>query len=202
MLGKRLARTLRAQVGSELVLLSQAADGSMANDLFTVAGILSSVGASTDQSAVLMLESTFRELMVLPRGTHQVVVRRPGETPIEAATTTARSLAPDLDVKSWRELMPTLATMVDFSRFAVYIVSTIIYLAIGLLLLNAMLMAVFERIREFGVFKAIGASPATVFSLIFLEASLEPASISKWDRITSRVSSQPWPLFPGRTQGS
>ena len=34
-------------------------------------------------------------------------------------------------------------------------------------------MAVFERIREFGVFKAVGASPGQVFSLIFIEAMIQ-----------------------------
>ena len=39
-LGKKLARSLNAPVGTEIVVLVQAADGSMGNDLFTVQGIL------------------------------------------------------------------------------------------------------------------------------------------------------------------
>ena len=42
----------------------------------------------------------------------------------------------------------------------------IVYIAIGILILNAMLMAVFERIREFGVLKALGVGPCGVLRLI------------------------------------
>jgi ABC-type antimicrobial peptide transport system permease subunit len=49
----------------------------------------------------------------------------------------------------------------------------IIYVAVGILVLNAMLMAVFERIREFGVMKALGTSPWLVFRIIALEAAIQ-----------------------------
>jgi len=45
----------------------------------------------------------------------------------------------------------------------------LVYIAIGIVVLNAMLMAVFERIREFGIMKAIGVSPLGVFHMIVLE---------------------------------
>ena len=49
----------------------------------------------------------------------------------------------------------------------------IIYIAVGILILNAMLTAVFERIKEFGVLKAIGAGPLRVLSLILVESSIQ-----------------------------
>jgi ABC-type antimicrobial peptide transport system permease subunit len=51
----------------------------------------------------------------------------------------------------------------------------IIYVAIGILILNAMLMAVFERIREFGVLKALGVGPFDVLRLILVESAIQTA---------------------------
>ena len=51
----------------------------------------------------------------------------------------------------------------------------IVYVVIAILILNAMLMAVFERIREFGVLKAIGVSPGKVLTLILVEGALQTA---------------------------
>jgi ABC-type lipoprotein release transport system permease subunit len=120
-----------------------------------------------------MLDESFRELMVLPKGVHQITVRRPQTTELPKALEVARTLAPELEVQSWRELMPTIATMLDSTKGMIGIIFAIFYLAIGILLLNAMLMAVFERIREFGVLKAVGAGPIRVFSLIITEAMIQ-----------------------------
>ncbi len=43
----------------------------------------------------------------------------------------------------------------------------------GILILNAMLMAVFERIREFGVLKAIGYGPLQVLSMMIAEGMIQ-----------------------------
>ena len=67
-LGRRLAQTLDVDTGDELVLLSQATDGSMANDLFTVRGILLGVGDATDRTGVFLTAETFREFFVLTDG--------------------------------------------------------------------------------------------------------------------------------------
>ena len=75
--GRRLAGALGLRVGDELVALSQASDGSMANDLFSVRGVLEGIGDSIDRSAVFLNETTFREFYVLPEGAHETPPRRP-----------------------------------------------------------------------------------------------------------------------------
>ena len=53
------------------------------------------------------------------------------------------------------------------------ILSAVMYIVIAILILNAMLMAVFERIREFGVLKALGVEPRQVLWLIVVESGLQ-----------------------------
>jgi putative ABC transport system permease protein len=171
--GRGLARTLGVSPGSEVVVLSQAADGSMANALFTVRGVLMSVGASVDRGAILMPEATFRELMVLPEGAHKIIVRRPEDVELTAAAQVVSSAAPDAKVMTWAQLNPILAQMLEGVRGMIVIVYLIVYVAVAILILNAMLMAVFERIREFGVLKAIGYSPWQVFSMMLVEGLLQ-----------------------------
>ena len=48
----------------------------------------------------------------------------------------------------------------------------IIYIGIGMLILNTMLMAVLERVREFGVLKAIGVGPVRLFELVLAESTV------------------------------
>jgi putative ABC transport system permease protein len=176
-LGKHLAKTLGAKPGSELILVSQASDGSMANGLYTVRGVLSAVAQGTDRSTVLMNEAAFRELMVFPRGAHQIVVRR-GELSLDEAARSTQEIADSHDVRTWKQLMPAVAQMFEFAKVMPFLASFIIYLSVGILILNAMLTAVFERIREFGVFKAIGAGPGRVLGLILVEGAIQTAAAS------------------------
>lgn len=168
-IGGRLARTLDVGLGDELVLLGQATDGSIANGLYTVRGILAPFSEATDRGGVFLVRQAFLDFFVLPGGAHQVVVRNTEGQPLETSAARIRAAAPGLDVLTWRELFPTLATMLDSVESTMYILFMIVYLAIAILLINATLMAVFERIKELGLLKAIGLSPTRVVGLILWE---------------------------------
>lgn len=172
--GAGLARSLALTPGSELVVLSQGADGSMANDLLRVRGVLASVASGTDRGLVLMPEARFRELFVLPEGAHRLILRAPEGMALEAATARAAELAgPTAKTQSWKQINPMIAQMLGAVEVQVTIVYFILYVAVAILILNAMLMAVFERIREFGVLKAIGYGPLQVFSMMMLEGLVQ-----------------------------
>lgn len=171
-LGRRIARTLGVDVGDEVLVLSQGADGSMAYDLYRVRGILLGVSDAIDRTGLFMTQDAYRELFVVPEGVHQIVVRRPADVSLLSAANQAQLAAGALDVRTWRQLMPTLATMMDSARSLIVVMFVIVYIAIGMLILNAMLMAVFERVREFGVLKALGVSPFGVLRLILVESAI------------------------------
>ncbi len=172
-IGAQLARTLVVKPGDELILLSQASDGSMANDLYRVRGVLQGVSEAVDRAGVFMTEEAFRRFFAFPVGAHEIILRRPAGTELDAFAAQVRAIAPDQRTETWRELVPTLASLLDSARALMIMVFLIVYIAIGILILNAMLMAVFERIREFGVLKAIGYAPMQVLAVIFGECAVQ-----------------------------
>ncbi len=172
--GRKVARTLGVGVGDEIVVLGQAADGSMANELYRVRGVLRPVGERVDRAGVYMPASAWRELFLMDSGAHALVaVREDAGGSLSDATERFKTAAPGLDVHDWRELQPLLATMIDSSKVSLSVLMLLVYAAIAALVLNAMLMSVFERIREFGVMKAIGVTPIQVGGTIFLEAGIQ-----------------------------
>ena len=66
-----------------------------------------------------------------------------------------------------------LAQYIDSVAGIIVVIYLIMYLAVAILILNAMLMAVYERIREFGVLKAIGYGPVKVASMMVAEGFLQ-----------------------------
>jgi ABC-type lipoprotein release transport system permease subunit len=171
--GRRLARTLGVELGSELLAITQGADAAMAYELYHVRGVLNGISDATDRTGVFMTQAAFRELLVLPDGVHQIIVRRPPELELGEAVQLVQAAAGELDVRTWRQLLPTLASLLDSARGAMVAVSLILYIAVAILILNAMLMAVFERVREFGVLKALGVEPRTVLALIAIESAIQ-----------------------------
>jgi ABC-type lipoprotein release transport system permease subunit len=173
-IGDKLASTIRVQVGSEIVLLTQAADGSMGNDLYTVGGIFHTGLDDMDRSLVVMPVSSLQDLLHLPpRRIHEVGVKLydiAGATAVAADLATRLGKTLSVRVMPWPELAPDLADYVQFNRGVTFVLFFIFFLLAVIGIMNTMLMAVFERTREFGMLMALGMRPAQVIGLILAEA--------------------------------
>lgn len=171
-LGRKLARSLGAEVGAEIVVVVQAADGSMGNEIYTVAGIFKGIGETLDRSLALVHRRDFEELFVLPGKVHQVVLNSRGVLDPDRVAAAVRHAAGENEVMTWRQLMPTLSQMFDSMIASTIFFGAIFFLAAGVGVLNTMLMATYERIGEFGLVKALGASPWRILREITVEALL------------------------------
>ena len=173
-LGKKLAGTLGVELGDELVFVGQSADGFMANDLFRVRGILKSVSDGIDRTGMFMIMAALRELMAVPDGAHEIVVLRPDRaSELAKATAEVEDVAAGYETKNWKQLMPVVARMLETADVQTVIMLVITYIAVATVILNAMLMSVFERIHEFGIMKAIGVSPWQIVRLIYAETIIQ-----------------------------
>lgn len=171
-LGQKLARSLQAQIGSEVVVVVQAADGSLGNELFTVTGILKVAGDNIDRNAALIHASDFVELFVSGNRIHEIALNSRGRMSLEELTSLVAATAPEQEVKNWRQLLPAVSDMVSLFDVFIWIFGMIFLLAAGMGVMNTMLMATYERIREFGVLKALGATPWRIIKDVAAEASV------------------------------
>lgn len=182
-IGAQLAKNMNIAPGDELVLVTQAADASIGNALYRVAGVLKPVDPGFDRSGVLMSIDSFRELMVLNDGFHELSVKLEDVSHLpamqaaldtELAALTAQmpldALGGKALVRNWRQIVPALADLLKMYEGVVWIFGLIVVMLAALGVLNTMLMAIHERTREFGLLRAIGMNKGWLLLMVLIES--------------------------------
>lgn len=180
LIGRDLAADLGVELNGtppEVVLVSQAADGSVANDRFTIVGTFTSASAELDAAAVMLHLSDAQDFFALGDAVHLVVVRLPEAEDVSTPLASVRA-ALDLttmEALSWGEMLPELKETMRTKRESQRVIDYIVMLLVGLGVFNAMTMSTFERTRELGVMAALGTRPRRILALIVTEALLQGA---------------------------
>ncbi len=174
LIGARLAKTLQAGIGDKVVLLVQAADGSMGADQFRVVGIFRSGSPDLDQGMVYVLRSDAQELFALGNGVTQAVLLLQTSQQVDATQQTlAKELTgDDVEILAWSQVEPFLKQFIQLDDAFLYIMGLILFAVISIGILNTILMSVFERVHEFGVMMSLGTKPRQIVGLVMNEALL------------------------------
>jgi ABC-type lipoprotein release transport system permease subunit len=77
-----------------------------------------------------------------------------------------------VDVKRWYEIDTYLGTMLNVMDGWVLIWVIVVFLALSFGLVNTLVMAVFERVREIGLMMALGMKPGMILGQIVVESML------------------------------
>jgi ABC-type lipoprotein release transport system permease subunit len=169
-IGRKLSELLQVKVGNKIVILAQASDGTLGNDLFRVKGIYDSGSPDFDKAYAFAPLNCVAKVGAI-RGVHEVSARIPDlSKEIEVREAVAAKMPPELKVTTWRESLPGMATMVKYNEATLVMISGMLFIVITLGIVNTLLMSVFERTREFGVMIALGTTPWQLRLLVVLES--------------------------------
>ena len=173
--GTETARQLNIDVGNEVVLVAPGADGSLANGLFTVSGIFSTGLPDLDNGFAVMPIGELQDFIVLSAGRiHEVAVAV--RSPTEAGMTALRletvlaDHAMGIEASPWTELYPVVVDYVGLTDRVHWITLAIVFAIAVFGVANTMLLATFERRREFAVMLALGASPRSIAGAVVTES--------------------------------
>lgn len=171
-LGRALSEILRVGIGNKVVIMAQAADGTLGNDLFRVKGIFDSGSPDYDKAYTFAPLPCVAKVGAI-KGVHEVVIRLPDQArENEIRRALSEKATGDLVVTSWREALPSVATMVKYNGATLVMISTMLFIVITLGIVNTLLMSIFERTREFGVAIALGTTPWQLRSIVITESLL------------------------------
>ncbi len=173
LLGASTAASLKAQVGAEVVLVTQAADGSVGAGRYLVRGIFDTKMDMLDGSYVFLPLAAAQELYAAGSAVTAIVGRLDSRRATDAVVATmSGQSAQGQEILGWEKLLPTVVQSTKFHEIVAYILLLILFVVVAVGITNTVLMAVMERTREFGVVMALGTRKTQVVRLIFYEACL------------------------------
>lgn len=158
--GYKLLQNLGASVGDSVVILAQGYDGVLQNMFVRIVGAFRTGSNEFDRTGAFMSVGTLQNFLAMGHRVNALALSVGG--PSEVGEVVAR-LGPllkplGLVVVPWEELLPELKQSMGFSHAAHLLFLTILFAVVGFGILNAMLMSVTERFREFGIMLSIGMS--------------------------------------------
>ena len=172
LVGRLLAEQMGVRPGAEIALVGQGVDGSLANDLFTVAALVETPVDLVNRQAVIMPLEEAQSLLVMPDEAHEVVVY--ARDPAQAGALAARlNGSPELggaEAVDWQTLAPGMVDLLKLVEVAWMFVLVLVLVAAAAGVANTMLMATFERTHEFGMLLALGTAPSRIVQMILLES--------------------------------
>lgn len=177
LIGVELARQLETDVGRRLVIITQGLDGKNREAGFRIAGLYDADGTGLEKQFV------FTGVHALQKMVEADVVTEVSVKLHEESLTGAQQLESQvkrslsnfftgLDVMDWEELEPQAAAMFVYVDAAIFIWFLIIMGALIFGLVNTLITAVMERVREFGMLRAVGMKAGSVIMQVVLESTL------------------------------
>lgn len=170
LLGRKLAAQLETGLGRRVVLMSQDADNQIADRGFRVVGIFDGSPEAMETGYVFIGRATAQQMLKLGDSVSELAVLASSRDRLDGLVMRLRAASPESDVQPWTTLEPLLVLAEELSGTILTIWYLIVFTAMSFGLVNTLLMAVFERIREFGLFQALGMPPRLILGMVLAES--------------------------------
>ena len=172
-IGAKLADTLDTEVGKRIVLMSQDPDNEIADRGFRVVGLFHANMETYEETYAFIGKTTAQKMLRIGDTTTEVVFFGDDYRNVEPTYEKVKSLVDgSMRISRWTEVDTYLGTMLSVMDGFMLIWVIVIFLALSFGLVNTLVMAVFERVREIGLMLALGMKPASILGQIIIESMM------------------------------
>ena len=172
-----LARGMKVKPGDAVVIVATNADGSVNGKQFVVTGVMESATGPGGRDGYIYLDDARELLRMEDKQVSEYAIRLKDFGMLAAfgkkldgllAKELNQQGKPIFEAHTWEKLSPffNIARMIDLMTFFIKLMLIAIVL---ISIMNVMIMAVYERIREIGTIAAIGTLPGKILSMFVIE---------------------------------
>lgn len=160
-LGSTTAQEENLEIGDNYLLKEK-------NTSFVVSGILERTNTQ-DDGFYFLPKKTLQQVFGLEQKLVVILIQADNVAGIEKLTMTLREKERDLNIFPLTELLANMSRIVQSTKVFILAIVLVALVTAMMGILNTILMAVFERTKEIGMMKAIGASKMDIFKLTWAE---------------------------------
>lgn len=175
-----IAKGMKVNVGDTIVIVANNRDGSVNGANFKVQGILEGISGPGGRDGYMHMDDAKSLLRMEEPEVSELAVRLKDPKQIQAVYAQLQNALgsvmnqqgqPAFEIHTWEKLSPfsNIAQMIDMLDVFIKVMLVSIVL---ISIMNVMLMAVYERIREIGTLSAIGTTPNKILALFVTEGFL------------------------------
>ena len=172
LVGEALLDKFETKIGHRLVLMSQDTHRDIASRAFRIVGTFRAEMQNTEKQYIFITRTAAQHMLKLKNGISEVSIILPDskQTSRFSADLKKALSAGQYEVYTWEQLLPLVTAYLQLLDGFIYIWYVVIFIAMGFGIVNTTLMAVFERIREFGLLKALGMKPWWIIRGVLTES--------------------------------
>jgi ABC-type lipoprotein release transport system permease subunit len=172
-IGRKLADRLDTEIGKRIVLMSQDPDNEIADRGYRIVGQFEANLEQVEESFAFVAKATLQKMLRIEDQVTEIAVLASDYRNLEALTEQVSGLAGEnVEVLPWQQLNSYLGSMLKVMDGFVLVWMIVVFLALSFGLVNTLVMAVFERVREIGLMLALGMRPSNILGQIIVESSL------------------------------
>ena len=186
-IGARLAERLETRLGKRVVIMSQDPDNDIADRGARIVGIYTARLRSTEERFAYVGRAPLQAMLGLEDEVSEIALTADDyRTVAPWSAALAASVGETLDVSPWYELNSFLGSMLRVQDGFALVFIVVIFLALSFGLVNTLVMALFERVREIGLMQALGMRPGLIVlqvlieSLMLLTLGLVAGNLAAW----------------------
>ncbi|MFW6284171.1 MAG: ABC transporter permease [Desulfosalsimonas sp.] len=170
--GQALLDKFETQIGNKLIVMSEDASHEMASRAFRIRGVFSARLEATEKRFVFVSKQAAGEMLKTGGDISEISVRLDNH---EHADAVGKKIHAKVDtdtyeVSTWKELKPMLKVYINLFDGFIFLWYMVVFVAMAFGIINTTLMAVFERMREFGLLKALGMRPWRILRSVLIES--------------------------------
>lgn len=170
LIGQPLAEELNLRAGDRINLLVNTSNGDVDEQVFTIRGLYSTHTPAYDEGTVLMPLAKAQAITRTEKHASIIFVllqEREQTDAVVAALQTG-----NYQIATWEQMNELVLQFEQFAAAYMVVLYLIILAITATVIVNTLVMAVFERTREIGILSAIGMKAGRIMAMFFAESSL------------------------------